>query len=478
MSTSAYDGIVVGAGPNGLAAAIRLAEAGQRVLLIEAADAVGGGTRSDTTTMPGYIHDICSAVHPLTFASPYLTKLPLAAYGLRWVFPGAPVAHPLDDGTAVVIERSVAATAAGLGRDGAAYYALMAPLVRNWHKIMPQILRPWPLPRRPFALAQFGVRALWPAALLAKTLFREERARALIAGNAAHIMLPLEDVTTAAPALVLMTLAHITGWPFPAGGAQQIGHALAAHFRSLGGEIVTGQRIEHLAQLPQHRAALFDLTPRQLLAIAGDALPSGYRRSLEHYRYGAGVFKIDFAIEGEIPWRAAECHRAGTLHLGGTLDEIAASERAIAAGEIPSQPYVLLAQQSLFDRSRAPAGKNTVWAYCHLPHGSTEDMTSRIEAQIERFAPGFQQRILARTVRGPQALEAYNANYIGGDINGGAQDIFQLYSRPVAKLDPYATPNPRIYLCSSSTPPGGGVHGLCGYYAAESALRRSFAPSH
>ncbi|MBC8078411.1 MAG: NAD(P)/FAD-dependent oxidoreductase [Chloroflexales bacterium] len=472
-SQKQYDAVVVGAGPNGLAAAIRLAEAGQRVLLVEAADEVGGSTRSDAATMPGYVHDIGAAILPLGFASPYLARLPLATHGLRWVFPAAPVAHPLDGGTAVVMERSVAATARGLGRDGAAYYALMAPLVRRWHQIAPSILRPWPSPRRPLALAQFGLRAIWPAALLAKVLFREQPARALMAGHAAHIMLPLDQPTTAAPALVLATLAHVTGWPFPAGGAQQLSRALAAHLRSLGGEIITGWRVGDLAELPPHRAALLDVTPRQLLQIAGARLPERYRRALGHYRYGAGVFKIEYAIAGELPWAARGCLRAGTVHLGGTLDEIAAGEREIAAGRIAECPFVLLAQQSLFDRSRAPAGNNTVWAYCHVPHGSTEDMTSRIEAQIERFAPGFQERILARTVRGPQALGAFNPNIIGGDINGGAQDIRQLYTRPVAALDPYATPTQGIYLCSSSTPPGGGVHGLCGFFAAESALRHS-----
>lgn len=467
---SSYDAIVVGTGPNGLAAAIRIAQAGRSVLVIEAADTIGGGTRSDTATLAGFTHDICSAIHPLTFASPYLSTLPLGRYGLEWVFPAAPLAHPLDDGTAVVQERSVRATAAQFGRDATAYYALIAPVVRHWHKIMPMILAPRPRPRHPFALAQFGVRAIWPVTILAKTLFRDEPARAFLAGNAAHTMVPLEAPTTAAPGLVLAALGHVTGWPFPRGGAQRIADALAAHLRTLGGEIITGWRVEDLVELPRHRAALFDVTPRQLVAIAGDQLPDRYQRALERFRYGPGVFKIDYALDGPIPWTAKACMRAGTVHLGGTLDEIAAGERQIARGELPEQPFVLLAQQSVFDPSRAPAGKQTAWAYCHVPHGATADMTSRIEAQIERFAPGFRDRILARAVRGPQALEAYNANYIGGDINGGAQDMWQLYTRPVASFDPYATPAPGIYLCSSSTPPGGGVHGLCGFYAAESAL--------
>lgn len=471
---SVYDAVVVGAGPNGLAAAITLARAGLGVQVLEAADTVGGGSRTKELTLPGFRHDICSAIHPLGFGSPFFRRLPLERYGLEWIHPPAAVAHPLDDGPAVLLERSLAATAAGLGRDAAAYRRLMAPLVTDWDAIAPTILGPLRLPHHLRALARFGLPALLPARLLAETVFREERARALFGGIAAHAILPLEQPATAAFGLVLTILGHVGGWPLPRGGSQAIADALAAYLRDLGGEIVVGARVEALAALPPSRAILCDITPRQLIEIAGDRLPPGYRRQLGRFRYGAGAFKLDYALDGPIPWRAAGCDRAATVHLGGTLAEVAASERAMAGGHPAERPFVLMAQQSLFDPTRAPAGQHTAWAYCHVPHGSTFDMTARIEAQIERFAPGFRDRILARTVSTPADLERYNANYIGGDINGGVGDLLQLFTRPVPRLRPYRTPVRGLYLCSSSTPPGGGVHGLCGYWAARTALRDCF----
>jgi phytoene dehydrogenase-like protein len=473
QGSPAYDAVIVGAGPNGLAAAITLARASRSVLVLEAKDTVGGGCRSAELTLPGFIHDVCSAIHPLGLASPFMRGLPLEEHGLEWVQPSAPLAHPLDDGTAVVIERSVAATAtaANLGRDARAYRALMGPLVRDWPKIGLNLLGPLRFPRHPIALARFGLKALLPASLLAGMVFREERARAVFAGMAAHSMLPLDRAPTASFGLVLGALAHLVGWPVARGGSQQIAGAMASYLRSLGGEIAVGQRVESMEDIPRARSILFDLTPRQIVQIAGERLPGVYRRQLGRYRYGPGVFKVDYALDGPVPWEAAECLRASTVHLGGTLEEIAAAERAVWRGEHPEKPFVLLAQQSLFDTTRAPKGKHTVWAYCHVPHGSTFDMTERIEAQIERFAPGFGDRVLARHAMAAAEMQRYNPNYIGGDINGGVQDLRQLFTRPAISLVPYRTPAAGIYICSSSTPPGGGVHGMCGYHAARAALR-------
>jgi phytoene dehydrogenase-like protein len=465
------DAVVVGAGPNGLVAAITLARAGRRVALFEANERIGGGVSSAELTLPGYLHDIGSAVHPLGIGSPALRALPLAQYGVRWVHPPLPLAHPLDGRPAAVVERSVARTAAGLGRDAAAYQALMAPLAHRWERIVADALGPARLPRHPFTMAAFGARALWPARLLARAIYRDEPARALLAGICAHACLPLEEAPSAAFGLVLGMLAHGVGWPLPYGGAQRLADALGAMLRDLGGEIVTGHRVESLEELPRAKAVLCDVAPRNLLRLAGDRLPESYRRALAKFRHGPGIFKLDWALDAPIPWADPRCGDAGTLHLGGTLDEIAASERAPEQGMHHERPYVLLVQPSRFDPSRAPAGKHTAWAYCHIPHGSTADMTDIIEAQVERFAPGFRNRILARSALSATAMEAWNANLVGGDITGGRPDLRQLFTRPTISLNPYATPARGLYLCSASTPPGPGVHGLCGHYAAMAALR-------
>jgi len=482
--SSRYDAIIIGAGPNGLAAAVTLAQAGRSVRVIEAAATVGGGTRTAELTLPGFRHDICSAVHPLALSSTFFRDLPLDRYGLRWIEPPLPLAHPLDDGTAVALERSVAATAAGLGRDAAAYRRLMGPLVQRWAAVTEDLLGPPPLPpRHPLALTMFGVEALLPASLLARLWFRGERAQALFAGMAAHSILPLERPGSAAFGLILGMAGHAVGWPVAQGGSQAIADALAAYLRDLGGEIVTGQPVTSLAELPPAGALLFDVSPVNLLRIAGDRLPAAYRRALARYRHGPAAFKLDWALDGPIPWAADACRRAGTVHLGGTLAQMARSERAAWRGAHPEQPYIILAQPSLFDPTRAPAGKQTVWAYCHVPNlhvpgtsevpgTSADEMVSRIEAQVERFAPGFKARILARHVMAPADFEAYNPNYVGGDIIGGAQDLPQFFARPVLSRSPYVTPAAGIYLCSASTPPGGGVHGMCGYHAAQAVLKK------
>ncbi|MDQ3930264.1 MAG: NAD(P)/FAD-dependent oxidoreductase [Chloroflexota bacterium] len=464
----------MGAGPNGLAAAISMARAGKAVLLVEAGETVGGGTRSAELTLPGFTHDVCSAIHPLAVASPFFRTLPLEEHGLEWVHPPAPLTHPLDDGSAALLERSIEATGRSLGGDAGAYRRLIGPIVNDWYRLEGSTLGPLRVPSHPIALARFGLKAIFPARLLARIAFKGEHARALFAGMAAHSMLSLDQPLSAAFGLVLGALGHVVGWPLARGGSQKVADALASYLRSLGGETVTGWRVSSLDELPPARAVLLDVTPRQLLAIAGSRFTSGYRRQLRHYRYGPGVFKLDLALDGPVPWKAPECARSGTVHVGGTLDEIAGAEAAVSRGRHPHRPFVLVAQQSLFDPSRAPDGKHTVWAYCHVPNGSTVDMTARIEAQIERFAPGFRDRILARHVMSPADVHRYNANYIGGDINGGVQDLRQLFTRPAVRPVPYTTPAPNVYICSSSTPPGGGVHGLCGWEAAKVALRRSF----
>ncbi len=474
-SHAAYDAIVVGSGPNGLAAAITLARAGRSVIVYEAKETIGGGCRTAELTLPGFAHDVCSAIHPMGVASPFMRTLPLEQYGVEWIQPPAPLAHPFDDGSAAVLERSIEATGAWLGDDAAAYRRLMTPLVKQWEHLVGDALGPLPIPpRHPFVMARFGLQAIRSIRGVAESRFKGERARALVAGIAAHAMLSLELPVSAAFGLVLGMLGHAVGWPIPRGGSQSIADAMAAYLRSLGGEIVTGVEVESLEMLPPARAILCDVTPRQLLRIAHRQLPTGYQHQLQRYRYGPGVCKVDIALDGPIPWKAEACLRAGTVHVGGPLPEIAAAERAVWRGEHAERPYVLLAQQSLFDPTRAPVGKHTVWAYCHVPSGSTCDVSDRIVAQIERFAPGFRERILAKHVYTAAQMERYNPNYIGGDINGGVQDLWQLFTRPTIRLRPYITPVKGLYLCSSSTPPGGAVHGLCGYFAAKVALRTVF----
>lgn len=473
LKIAIYDAVIVGAGPNGLAAGITLARAGRTVQIIEARETVGGGSRSAELTLPGFTHDICSAIHPLGLGSPFFRELNLEDYGVEWIHPPIPLAHPLDDGTAVVIRRSVEETARCLGPDTQAYQKLMEPYVRDWEQLLFELLGPLRFPRHPLIVARFGLRAIRSSYRLAKSHFRGERARAVFAGMAGHSMMPLDQPVTAAFGLMLTILAHAVGWPVAKGGSQTVADALAACFQDLGGEIVTGCPVESIDQLPDTNAVLFDVTPRQLIKLAGDRFPTGYKRALQRYRYGPGVFKMDFALDGPIPWRASECSQAATVHVGGTLDEIAASERAVWEGKHSERPYILLAQQSLFDSSRAPDGKHTVWAYCHVPHGSTVDMTARIERQIERFAPGFRDRILARATHNAAEMEHYNPNYIGGDINGGVQDIWQHFTRPAIRINPYTTPARGIFICSSSTPPGGGVHGMCGHFAAKTALKNT-----
>lgn len=464
-----YDAVVVGSGPNGLAAAITVAQAGRSVLLVEGKETIGGGTRTEELTLPGFLHDVCSSVFPMALLSPFFRALPLKEHGLEWIQPEIPLAHPLDDGTAVIADRSVDVTAENLGKDADAYRKLMRPIVEDWGKLESLLLGYGRIPKNPFAAARFGWHALHSASKAARSLFKGERARALFAGNAAHSILPLEQVPTAAFGLVFAASEHVAGWPFARGGAKKIAEALTSYLRSLGGEIVTGRMVKSLDELPSSRAVLCDVTARQLADIAGASLPESFRAKLTQFQYGPGVCKVDWALDGPIPWKAEECRRAGTVHVGGTLEEIEESERAAWSGEICERPFVLVAQASLFDSTRAPAGKHTGWAYCHVPNGSSADMADKIEAQIERFAPGFRQRILKRSVLTASQLEARNPNLIGGDITGGAATLRQLFFRPTARM--YRTPAKGLYLCSASTPPGGGVHGICGQLAARAALR-------
>jgi len=471
------DVIVVGSGPNGLAASIFLARAGLKVLVLEAKESPGGAARSMELTLPGFIHDAGSAIHPMAAGSPFFQSLDLWRFGLEWVHPPVPLAHPLPDGIpAASLLRSLPATAALLGRDAGNYRRLMEPLVSRWRQIAGDILQPIPhLPRHPLPLAQFGLRALLPAQALIRGYFQEEPARALFAGVAAHSFLSLSAPASAAIGLVLAMMGHGPGWPFPRGGAQSITSALVACLRAAGGQLECNAPVHSLADLPPARAILLDVTAWQFLRLAEGRLPSAYRAVLERFRHGPGVFKIDYALDGPVPWLDETCRRAGTLHLGGSAREVAASEHAVSTGRVPDHPFVLAAQHTLFDSTRAPAGKHTLWAYCHIPFGSSFDMTSRIEAQIERFAPGFRDRVLASHAMGPAQLEAWNPNLAGGDINGGASTLWQLICRPVLSPTPYRTPLPGVYLCSASTPPGGGVHGMCGFHAARAAFADVFA---
>jgi phytoene dehydrogenase-like protein len=469
-----WDAVVVGSGPNGLAGAVTLARAGRSVLVLEAGPTPGGGARSAALTVPGFLHDVCSAIHPMGVASPFLRSLPLADHGLRWILPPAALAHPFDDGSAALLLPSIEETARTLGNDS--YARAVTPLRTGFEELLPDLLAPlWHLPRHPLGKARFGLLGLRSARSAAEGLLEGEKARAFFAGLAAHSVLPLESGFTASFGYLFALLGHAYGWPVPEGGSQRITDALVSLLRSLGGAIETGRRVASLGDLPDSRAILFDLTPRQVAAVAGSALPSSYLRALGRYRYGPAAFKMDWALRGPIPWRARECLGAATVHLGGSLDEIAGSERAAFEGRVSERPYIILAQSSLFDPSRAPAGSHTAWAYCHVPHGSTADMTERIEAQVERFAPGFKELVLARSVLTPAGFEAYNENDVGGDIAGGSVVFPQLFLRPTGSFVPYATPNPRLFIGSASTPPGAGVHGMCGYWAARAVLRRALA---
>lgn len=473
MSRTDFDAIIVGAGPNGLAAAITLQQAGVKTLLLEAKPAIGGGMRTEQLTLPGFHHDVCSAIHPMAAASPFLKTLPLEKFGLEYIHPPICMAHPLENGNAATLERSLDGTAANLKADAKAYHDLYAPLIQNWPGIASDALGPLTIPRHPLKMAAFGRKALTPANTTAKR-FHTPEAKALWAGLAAHSLVPLSYPATSAIALVLTIAAHTTGWPLPRGGSIAIARAMAAYLESLGGRIETNTPVGSLTQLPSAKAILFDTSPQQLLKIAGHELPNGYQNQLKKFRYGPGVFKMDWALDAPTPWTNLKCRQAGAIHLGGTLEEIAFSEHEAWHGRHTDKPFILIAQQSLFDPTRAPAGKHTAYAYCHVPNGSTLDHTSIIEAQIERHAPGFKERILARHTMNTADMQAYNANYIGGDVNGGALDLRQLFTRPAARVSPYRTPAKGLYLCSASTPPGGGVHGLCGYHAARRALKDLF----
>ncbi len=468
-----YDAVVIGSGPNGLAAAITMQQQGLKVLIMEAKPTIGGGMRTAELTIPGYKHDICSAVHPLGVNSPFFKSLPLEAFDLEWIYPTAALAHPFDDDTAAMLYPSLKDTATTLGEDADKYLNLMTSLVEDWNTIAPSLLGPLTIPSEMVKTVRFGLQAIKSAQQFVKT-FKGYKAKAFFGGLAAHSMLALDKQISASFGLVLGALGHVANWPFPKGGSQGLADALAAYFQSIGGTIQTDAHIRGLKQIPNAKVLLFDLSPKQLLEIVREQFPSGYVKRMEKYRYGMGVFKIDWALSAPIPFAASECLQAGVVHIGGSYPEIAASEKSVSQHKIHSKPFVLLAQPSLFDHTRAPKGNHTAWAYCHVPHGATTDMTEAIEQQITRFAPDFKDVILAKHTMNTVDMQYYNPNYIGGDINGGVQDIWQHFSRPILRWSPYTTPIPNIYLCSASTPPGGGVHGMCGFHAAKKALSDHF----
>jgi phytoene dehydrogenase-like protein len=471
LSSDAVDAVVVGSGPNGLAAAVTMARAGLSVHVIDGAATPGGGCRTEELTLPGFWHDVCSSVHPLASASPFFTGTGLAAFGVRLLTPKVAFAHPLDGGRAAAVVGSVDETAAGLGPDDRAYRHLLGPLAQDLPLILPTVLGPLgrTLPGHPLAMARFGAEGLLPVSVLARR-FRGDEAKSLLAGAAAHTMLPLSKPLTSAFGLLFVMIAQAVGWPFVEGGSARLTDALVTELTSLGGRMETGRWVTSLGELPPARAVLLDVTPRQFVALAGDRLPARSRRELQRFRYGPGVCKVDWALSGPVPWQAPACREAGTVHLGGTFAEVAAAEADVAAGRHPERPFCLVAQAGVVDPGRAPAGQQTLWGYCHVPSGSAVDMSARIESQIERFAPGFRDLILARSVRTAADMERYNPNYVGGDITGGAGTLRQTVLRPTPRWNPYRTALPGVYLCSASTPPGGGVHGMCGSWAAKTAL--------
>ncbi|MCB9781236.1 MAG: NAD(P)/FAD-dependent oxidoreductase [Alphaproteobacteria bacterium] len=476
-AAAAFDAAVVGSGPNGLAAAVALAQAGRKVVVYEASETIGGSARTLPLTLPGFRHDVCSAIHPMAKGSPFLSTLPLAEHGLTWIDPPATVAHPLDGQPAVLQYRELDRTAETLGADRDRYAGIVGPFVAGWSALSRDGMAPvGGIPSRPVLMARFGLHAMVPATTLGRTIFRDERTRAWWGGFAAHSCLPLDRSPSAAIGLMLLLAGHGVGWPFPRGGAQAIPDALASLLRSLGGEIRTGVHITDLEQIETDGPVLFQTSPPAVAEICGDALPERYRRRLQAFRWGPGIFKVDWALSQPIPWADPTVGRAGTVHLGGDLDSLARSERAPWQGRVDERPFVLVCQPGAFDERRAPAGRSTAWGYIHVPNGDRQDHTAIVEAAVERSAPGFRDCILARHVMTATDFAVHNDNYVGGDVNGGANDLDQLFTRPVARLDPYSTPNPRLFLCSASTPPGGGVHGMAGWYAAQSALGRPLRP--
>jgi phytoene dehydrogenase-like protein len=473
--TRRWDAVVVGSGPNGLSAAVALARKGLAVRVYEAAGSPGGGTRTAEVTVPGFRHDVCSSVHPFGIGSPFFRALKLERYGLEWAHPEVALAHPLDGGRAAALYTSLDQTREALGEDGESWADLFEPLAREWPRLADSALRPLiGIPPRPLLMAKFGMRAVWPAWSFANRRFETDEARALFLGIAAHSMLPSKAAFTASFGLMMIAAGHAVGWPFARGGSAAITDALVTYLRELGAEVVCHKPVRSLDDLPPARAYLFDVTPRQLLAITGDRFSGLYRRQLERYRYGPGVFKLDYALSGPMPWTAEACGRAGTVHVCGGPKEVEESERAASAGRTAERPFIIAAQASVAEPTRAPEGQHTLWAYCHVPNGSTEDMTPRIEAQFDRFAPGWRDLVIGRAAMGPGQMADYNENYIGGDISGGSHAGLQMFFRPAIRLNPYTTPDPSIFLCSSSTPPGGGVHGMCGYHAAKEAWKRHF----